>query len=526
MANDALGIYQSVVYNNHQLILQKEGLFQIISECKDDNKTFCEYGVFGFIRCEQIFVPVDIKNLIIKYHYPDFVMDLLTCTTFTYDIEIGMIERLKLCCCQFDFTVENVQSYCNARERKKDLLMEILQSMSGNKWNNLQLLEECISTISINLFRSLPSPDMIKTDANDDEMDFRDPSWEHLQLIYELTYEIVLHTHIDKKTIIKHLQGAFLENLIHLFSSADDREPQYVKIIVHAIYGRFMALRKSIRKHLSDYCYKYIYESTLRDSTSWQGLPEILEIFCSIFQGLNIPVKPEYNTVLRNVIIPLHKSFHLDEFHEQLLQCCTQFVTKDPNSINVILGGILKFWPKMSPLKEQLFIDEIVHLLNASSDYIEQMAINNSNGFLGSNGNKQNEQFDGIIIAVIHKLCKCMFSDHHQVAERSLLIWKEESLKLCLEVYSDKCWPVLYQTLNKMTQKYWLIEIRNIAKSVINDLQITNPQFFHQKQLQIYKLDRQRKYDEKSKRKEREGRWKKVRQLAIHQINNINNINK
>jgi len=171
------------------------------------------------------------------------------------------------------------------------------------------------------LDKSVPSPDMIKTDADDDEMDFRDPSWDHLQLIYELTFRRDQHAH-----------------LIHLFSSADDREPQYVKIIVHAIYGRFMALRKSIRKHLSDYCYKYVYESKLRDSTSWQGLPEILEIFCSIFQGLNVSVKPDYHIVLRNVIVPLHKSFHLDEFHEQLLQCCTQFVTKDPYSAPVILG--------------------------------------------------------------------------------------------------------------------------------------------------------------------------------------------
>merc|ERR1712223_1151286 len=112
-----------------------------------------------------------------------------------------------------------------------------------------------------------------------------------------------------------------------------------------------MALRKSIRKHLSDYCYRYVYLSTFLDSTSWQGLPEILEIFCSIFQGLNVPVKPDYHIVLRNVIVPLHKSFHLDEFHEQLLQCCTQFVTKDPLSAPVILGGCCGFCPNSVRLK-------------------------------------------------------------------------------------------------------------------------------------------------------------------------------
>ena len=36
--------------------------------------------------------------------------------------------------------------------------------------------------------------------------------------------------------ILNQSQGAFLGNLIHIFSSADDREPQYVKIIVHATF--------------------------------------------------------------------------------------------------------------------------------------------------------------------------------------------------------------------------------------------------------------------------------------------------
>eukprot|EP01083_Nonionella_stella_P013938 39212_1 len=179
-------------------------------------------------------------------------MKALTDCTDDLERQLLMKDKLELCAlvCDFNNTVDGRET--NRIENKKDLLLEVLQCMSGNKWNNIELLQQCIETIWRNLFRSLPSPEMIKTDANDDEMDFRDPSWDHLQLIYELTFHVVTNTHIDKKTMKKHLQGAFLENLIHLFSSADDREPQYVKIIVHAIYGRFMALRKAIRKHLSE----------------------------------------------------------------------------------------------------------------------------------------------------------------------------------------------------------------------------------------------------------------------------------
>jgi len=421
--------------------------------------------------------------------------------------QILMTRKLELCAVICDFQIESSVELTRI-ENKKDLLLEVLQCMSSNKWNSIKLLQQCIETIWINLFRSLPDANMIKTDASDDEMDFRDPSWDHLQLIYELTFHVVTNTHIDKKTMKKHLQGAFLENLIHLFSSADDREPQYVKIIVHAIYGRFMALRKSIRKHLSDYCYKYVYTSTLRDITSWQGLPEILEIFCSIFQGLNVPVKPDYHIVLRNVIVPLHKSFHLDEFHEQLLQCCTQFVTKDPYSAPVILGGILKFWPKFSPLKEQLFITEIVHILNVCVRH--------------PNIKQSDPAFATITIAVLNKFVQCMTSPHHQVAERSLMVWRDETVRICVDLHREKIWPNIYKALQFNKEKYWLSAIRNINRQIMSDFKRRDPEFFEKIELQqqSQQNDSFSESNKQEKISERAARWNKLRQLAKPKNNN------
>ena len=339
-------------------------------------------------------------------------------------------------------------------------------------------------------------------------------------LIYEIAFHVVTNTEIDKKIMQKQLKGAFLKKLVHLFSSLDDREPQYVKIILHAIYGRFMALRKDIRLYLSQYCFSYIYDSKCEvydsnTSISWQGIPEILAIFCSIIQGLNVPVKEDYHCLLRNVLVPLHKTYHLDAFHEELVQCSTQFILKDARSASVLLGGMLKFWPTTSPLKEQLFIDEIVHLLNASSDYIEQIA----------SSNFRDRQLEKMIVSVVKQLCKCMFSEHHQVAERALLIWKEESLRLCLEVYGDLCWSFVYNTLRKMSEKYWLSDIRNICKNVIHDLQISNPEFFGVSNVAKAKLDRIRKSQAKVKRNERDNRWKQLRQLAVVQGTNYHAIN-
>jgi len=475
----------------------------------------------GIRKRESLCTPTEIKSLTPNEHdqLRAALLDSSSMKTLnqveTSSLRLLLLKRkISLCLVECNWHKKNEEIESKLISNKRKILLEILEFYGQRKFKSLDLLKQSFRLLWLNLFRSLPDPKAIKTSPSDDEMDFREPSWDHLVLIYEIAFHVVTNTEIDKKIMQKHIRGNFLLHLVNLFKSLDDREPQYVKIILHAIYGRFMALRKDIRSYLAQYCYSYIYDTKceLYDSNTsitWQGIPEILAIFCSIIQGLNIPVKNDYHLLLRNVLVPLHKTYHLDAFHEELIQCCTQFVIKDAHSACIILGGMLKFWPSMSSLKQQLFIDEIVHLLNASADYIEQMACSDANDL----------EFERIIIAVINQLTKCMFSEHHQVAERALLIWKEDSMKLCLEVYGDKCWSTVYNALKKMNEKYWLIEIRNITKSVINDLQSTNPELFNNSYVIKAKLDRTKKSDEKSKRKEREGRWRKVRQLAIHQIN-------
>eukprot|EP00484_Ammonia_sp_Unknown_P000471 CAMPEP_0197023346 /NCGR_PEP_ID=MMETSP1384-20130603/4052_1 /TAXON_ID=29189 /ORGANISM="Ammonia sp." /LENGTH=496 /DNA_ID=CAMNT_0042451543 /DNA_START=76 /DNA_END=1566 /DNA_ORIENTATION=+ len=434
-------------------------------------------------------------------------------------------KKIQLCLVQCDWNKKDEPLEAKLIANKRKVLLEILEFYGQRKFKSMDLLKHSFRLIWLNLFRALPDPTAIRTAPSDEEMDFREPAWDHLVLIYEIAFHVVTNTEIDKKIMQKYLRGKFLQNLINLFHSLDDREPQYVKIILHAIYGRFMALRRDIRQYLAQYCLSYIYDTKceLFDSNTsilWQGVPEILAIFCSIIQGLNVPVKQDYHLLLRNVLVPLHKTYHVDAFHEELIQCCTQFIVKDVHSAAVIFGGMLKFWPTMSPLKEQLFIDEIVHLLNACSDYMEQFGCNKSmkQQYIFS---RKELQFEEIIISVINRLCKCMFSEHHQVSERALLVWKEDSLRLCLEVFGDKCWSTVYSALKKLSTTYWLPDIRNISKSVLIGLQSTNPQFFksYTSTKYIQKLEKRQKFDENYKRKERENKWRQVQQLAIHQIN-------
>ena len=164
-------------------------------------------------------------------------------------------------------------------------------------------------------------------------------------------------------------------NLIQLFASEDYREREYLKKILHRIYGRFMPSRAAIRRSISNYCYRAIYDQHKvtfeyhddvhiidynngvgsntkqrkvlkrmdksyhqNDIRSENGIAELLEIFCSIVHGFSTPVKREHKNFSRNVLIPLHKCRKYEKFHDQLVACCIQFVLKDPSVAAVMLG--------------------------------------------------------------------------------------------------------------------------------------------------------------------------------------------
>ncbi|ETO05978.1 serine/threonine protein phosphatase 2A B56 delta subunit [Reticulomyxa filosa] len=138
----------------------------------------------------------------------------------------------------------------------------------------------------------------------------------------------------------KYLDGRFIHGMIGLFASEDPREREYLKTILHRIYGRFMPLRIRIRDSIAHTCCRTIHEL----DRSENGIAEFLEIFCSIIHGFSVPVKAEHKEFLRSVLVPLHKCRRLDKFHEQLVACCIQFVFKDPSIATIIFEGLLRVY--------------------------------------------------------------------------------------------------------------------------------------------------------------------------------------
>ena len=66
-----------------------------------------------------------------------------------------------------------------------------------NAWYSNEILEQCMTTIEANLFRSLPEGRTMHPDV--EEEPFEDPQWLHLSFVYELAFRLITSTEFDKK---------------------------------------------------------------------------------------------------------------------------------------------------------------------------------------------------------------------------------------------------------------------------------------------------------------------------------------
>lgn len=72
----------------------------------------------------------------------------------------------------------------------------------------------------------------------------------------------------------------------------------------------------------------------------------------SIVNGFSIPLKEDHKMFLHKVLMPLHQSKYLSDFHVQLTVIILQFIEKDETLTRLIIKQLLKYWPKTNPSKE------------------------------------------------------------------------------------------------------------------------------------------------------------------------------
>ncbi|CAL9193768.1 serine/threonine protein phosphatase 2A 57 kDa regulatory subunit B' beta isoform-like isoform X1 [Musa acuminata AAA Group] len=358
------------------------------------------------------------------------------------------IRKLRLCAVVFDFSDMITLRCAREREVKRRNLAELIdfvQSSSDRLAEPVQ--EELVRTIATNIFRCLPPAAHENTGSEaaaaaadpEEENIFLDPAWPHLQLVYELLLRYVVSSDTDAKVAKRFIDHAFVLRVLDLFDSGDPREREYLKTILHRIYGKFMVHRPFIRKAISNIFYRFIFETEQHN-----GIGELLDILGSIINGFALPMKEEHKLFLVRVLIPLHKTKPAGVYHHQLAYCTTQFVEKDCKLAYTVIRGLLKYWPLTNCQKELLFLGELEEVLETT----------------------QPTEFQQCMVPLFKQISRCLNSSHFQVAERALYLWNNDHIVSLISQNCSIILPVIFEALEKNMQSHWNQAIHGLTANV------------------------------------------------------------
>merc|ERR1711988_1123475 len=158
---------------------------------------------------------------------------------------------------------------------------DFVGSTAGQKLFTEEHMPDIMNMVKANICRVLP-PQNEDFDPEEDEP-ILEPSWPHLQVVYEFFLRFVVSSEVNAKVAKKYVDANFCYRLIELFDSEDPRERDYLKTILHRIYGKFMSHRSFIRKTISNVFYRFVYETDRHD-----GIGELLEILGCIINSYPI----------------------------------------------------------------------------------------------------------------------------------------------------------------------------------------------------------------------------------------------
>ncbi|RZC77178.1 hypothetical protein C5167_001315 [Papaver somniferum] len=396
------------------------------------------------------------------------------------------LRKLQLCCILFDFS--DTLRLVREKETKRVTLLELvdfIQSGSGKITENVQ--EELIRMVSINIFRCLPpaSHENTGSETNDPDEDepYLEPAWLHLQIVYELLLRYIVSSDTDTKIAKRYIDHSFVLKLLDLFDSEDPREREYLKTILHRIYGKFMVHRPFIRKAINNIFYRFIFE-TERHS----GIGELLEILGSIINGFALPMKEEHKLFLVRALIPLHKPKSVGLYHQQLSYCITQFVEKDYKLADTVIRGLLKYWPVTNCQKEVLFLNELEEVLEAT----------------------QSPEFQRCMVPLFRQIGRCLNSSHFQVAERALFLWNNEHIVSLIAQNRSVIFPIIYEALERNMQSHWNQAVHGLTGNVRKMFVEMDNELFE---------ECQRQYEEKESRakgleEQRELTWRRLEEVV------------
>ncbi|CAH2256639.1 serine threonine- phosphatase 2A 56 kDa regulatory subunit delta isoform isoform X2 [Pelobates cultripes] len=377
------------------------------------------------------------------------------------------VQKIRQCCVLFDF-VSDPLSDLKYKEVKRAGLSEMVEYITHNR----DVLTDCIypeavQMFSVNLFRPLPpssNPSGAEFDPEEDEPTL-EAAWPHLQLVYEFFLRVLESTDFQPNVAKKFIDQKFVLSLLDLFDSEDPRERDFLKTILHRIYGKFLGLRAYIRRHINNIFYRFIYETEHHN-----GIAELLEILGSIINGFALPLKEEHKMFLIRVLLPLHKAKSLSVFHPQ------------------VISGLLRFWPRTHSPKEVMFLNELEEIL----DVMEP------------------GEFSKIMEPLFRQLAQCVSSPHFQVAERALYYWNNEYILSLMSDNAAQILPIMFPALYHNSKNHWNKTIHGLIYNALKLFMEMNQKLFDDC-TQQYKAEKQRG---KVRGRERTEMWNRIEEMA------------
>ncbi|KAI4336629.1 hypothetical protein L6164_015130 [Bauhinia variegata] len=396
------------------------------------------------------------------------------------------IRKLNLCCEVFDFT--DPTKSIKEKEIKRQTLLELVEYITSvnGKFTETAMLE-VIKMVSVNLFRSLnPQPrenKVLEAFDLEDEEPLMDPAWSHLQIVYEILLRFVASPETDSKLAKRYIDHSFVLRLLDLFDSEDPREREYLKTILHRIYGKFMVHRPFIRKSINNIFFRFIYETE-----KFNGIAELLEVLGSIINGFALPLKEEHKLFLARALIPLHKPKCIAMYHQQLSYCITQFVEKDCKLADTVIRGLLKYWPITNSSKEVMFLAELEEILEAT----------------------QPAEFQRCMVPLFKKIAQCLSSSHFQVSERALYLWNNDHIESLIRQNRKVILPIIFPALKRSSHDHWNQVVQSLTLNVLKIFSDVDPELFEEC---LHKFQESEAKSEESKTKH-EATWKRLEEIA------------
>ncbi|XP_006654101.1 serine/threonine protein phosphatase 2A 57 kDa regulatory subunit B' kappa isoform-like [Oryza brachyantha] len=354
------------------------------------------------------------------------------------------LRKLNVCCVVFDFSSAAERGRDSPeRERKRQVLVSLVDCVGAAEEPLTEaMVSGCVRMFAINLFRVFPpkvrSGAAGAAEADEDEP-FFDPSWYHLQVVYELLLRFVMSPVIDVKIARKYMDNSFVSRLLDLFDSDDPRERDCLKTVLHRIYGKFMGNRPFIRKAVSNIFYRFVFETNHHN-----GIAELLEVFGSVISGFAKPLKEEHKLFLWKALVPLHKPKTVCVYLPQLTYCIIQFIEKEPKLAGTVIRGLLKYWPVTNSQKEMMFLGELEEVMELT----------------------EMPEFQKCMVPLFRRIAHCLNSSHFQVAERALFLWNNEHLFDLICQNRQIIMPIIYPALERNARWHWNQSVLNVTMNV------------------------------------------------------------